>query len=424
MTGRVQSIDSQSANAAPASRRPSIRLPREVRRLLSPLAPKHELGAPAFPELFTLSPVCVFQFVPRPLELTPPEYVYVAMPNRAGSREHLARQGTLTSWNLLWESGALRSEFFAKNLTRDLAWIRKVDTNIALIPLINGDRFAAYSALYHLLPRRTLERFRLPLLKSAVWPETFAPQVIRVLPQDYVNRLSRALAHHIWPLLGAGGRIDAFGRHDPIRLLAHNLDFWVPHADAVIQERIACSGRWDCDEDKPWLAAELQEMRAMAPQGYTADRPYRGGVVWRGTDEAWEATREMVDAADRDGRLRGLVDAIRSHRVEEDFSDRWSYAREDFERKLYRKRRKLHVRFVELTDTVAVHGPESEVHADLLFEDFLALLNPREREIIVCIRSGMTRVGDIARELGYANHSPVSKALARIRRRARRELDA
>jgi hypothetical protein len=34
----------------------------------------------------------------------------------------------------------------------------------------------------------------------------------------------------------------------------------------------------------------------------------------------------------------------------------------------------------------------------------------------------MTRATDIARELGYANHSPVSKALGRIRRKAERFL--
>lgn len=36
--------------------------------------------------------------------------------------------------------------------------------------------------------------------------------------------------------------------------------------------------------------------------------------------------------ADADGRLRGILDAVRSNRVEDYFSDRWSYAREDFER--------------------------------------------------------------------------------------------
>jgi hypothetical protein len=34
---------------------------------------------------------------------------------------------------------------------------------------------------------------------------------------------------------------------------------------------------------------------------------------------------------------------------------------EDFERRLYRKRAKIKVRFVELTDTITVQGPETEI---------------------------------------------------------------
>jgi len=49
-----------------------------------------------------------------------------------------------------------------------------------------------------------------------------------------------------------------------------------------------------------------------------------------------------------------------AHRIEDDFSDRWSCAREDFERKLYRKRVKVQVRFVELTDTIPVPGPRHD----------------------------------------------------------------
>lgn len=119
----------------------------------------------------------------------------------------------------------------------------------------------------------------------------------------------------------------------------------------------------------------------------------------------------MVEAADAGGRLRAIVDAVRSNRVEDDFSDRWSYAREDFGRKLYHKRNKVRVRFVELTDTIPVQGPETEVEGNLVVGDFLALLDQRERQIVVLLCSGYTKVGEVASILGYKNHSPVSKYL-------------
>ena len=123
------------------------------------------------------------------------------------------------------------------------------------------------------------------------------------------------------------------------------------------------------------------------------------------------------------GRLRGILDAVRSNRVEDDFSERWTYAREDFERKLYRKRTKIKVRFVELTDTIPVQGSETEVLDRVVYGDFLALLNERDREVVVLLDSGMTNLTEIAATMGYRNHSPVSKRLNRIREQAARFFD-
>ena len=40
------------------------------------------------------------------------------------------------------------------------------------------------------------------------------------------------------------------------------------------------------------------------------------------------------------------MDAVLAQRVADDFSAAWSYAREDYERKLHRKHNKVSVRFV------------------------------------------------------------------------------
>ena len=36
----------------------------------------------------------------------------------------------------------------------------------------------------------------------------------------------------------SGSKMKAFSADDPIRLLAHNLDFWVPAVTATIQDRL------------------------------------------------------------------------------------------------------------------------------------------------------------------------------------------
>ena len=143
-----------------------------------------------------------------------------------------------------------------------------------------------------------------------------------------------------------------------------------------------------------------------------------GGPIWLGVDEAAEKVGETVSAADATGRLRGIMDAVKSNRVQDDFSPRWSFAREDFERKLYSKRSKVSVKFVELTDTIPVQGPESEVLGRIVTNDFLAILNARNKEIVVLLNSGVTSRTEIAQILGYANHSAVSKRLDRIRQQA------
>jgi hypothetical protein len=148
-----------------------------------------------------------------------------------------------------------------------------------------------------------------------------------------------------------------------------------------------------------------------------------GGTVWMGEEEAGAVVRDAVEFADETGRLRDIMDAVRSHRVEDDFSDHWSYAREDFERKLHGKRRKVKVTFVEVPDTTPVQGPESEIIGNLVTNDFMAMLDRTNRQIVVLLSSGVTSKTEIADILGYANHSAVSKRLARIRAQAEKFFD-
>jgi hypothetical protein len=190
----------------------------------------------------------------------------------------------------------------------------------------------------------------------------------------------------------------------------------LPYIDLVAQDRMRQLGPVAIENQEQ--ATLIEKLNREVPAGVVVSRPFYGGAVWQGKAEAWEATQALVDIADRHGNLRSIIDAVRSHRVEDDFSPRWSYAREDFERKLYHKRNKVKVAFVELTDTAAIHAPTVEVEGNLLWQDFLGLLDAKERRIVICLRSGATSAAEVARELGYANHSAVSKALKKLRLKA------
>lgn len=116
--------------------------------------------------------------------------------------------------------------------------------------------------------------------------------------------------------------------------------------------------------------------------------------------EAREALTEVVEAADRQGQLRSIIEALTADLVEEDFSPRWSYEREDLRRKLYRKPTTMKISFAGLDDTIPVHGPDSVLHQNPLWEDFLALLNKKS------CRSFAKDMGRQRQESGKSDYNP------------------
>jgi hypothetical protein len=382
------------------------------------LHPDDEMASPEwYPRLRNMSAAFMFRAVIRPETPVRPEYVTIPM--RADDRDAtLTKQLAVSKWNMLWEAAQYRRRFFTDDECPPemLKIIDQGDINVVFVPRTRT-RYFEYAPLFHLLPRRTLERFGLPLYRGGQWPflsDVWSPDLY--LPADFERRLSQAWAATVWRHLVPGSPLIGFTNDDPIRLLAHDLDFWIPPVTEVMEAEMST---WpEVDNDVEPQPAPLDDGSVL--HGTTAANPRMGGELWTGEEAAAEFVRDTVEAADHTGRLRAILDAVRSHRVEDDFSNHWTYAREDFERKLYRKRSKVKVRFVELTDTIPVQGPETEIVDRLVFNDFLALLDPREREVVVLLRSGTTNLTEIADIMGYRNHSPISKRLKHIRDAAAR----
>jgi hypothetical protein len=400
-----------------------------IELLLHGLARPDATGPDDFPRLMNMSAGFVYNSLPVPAEPSAPEYVYV--PLRGLSRdEHLATQVTISKWNLAWESAQLRSALFRREDVP--AFIQKVvdvaaeDANIYFLPQTRT-RYREYAPLYHLLPAPVLLRNDLPLLRAGDWPDTgmvMGRGQERHIPVDFETRLGRAFAQVLWPRLGIGGRPGDYSANDPLSLLTHNLDFWLPATHKVLLEILSCFDRGPRGhEDDPEIQERLERVQGKMPPRITAVLPRMGGDLWTGEAQAAEVLDWIVEDADPDGRLRAVIDMIRSNRVHDDFSPYWSRDREDFERKINHSRAKVKVSFVELRDTIPVQAPYTDVEDDIVFGDFMALLDRKERRIVVLLKSGYTKVGEIASMLGYANHSPVSKRLARIRSKARQFFD-
>jgi hypothetical protein len=371
-------------------------------------------SAEAYPRMFNLSAGFLFgDVMVRAVDPMPAEYVTIPM-----RRPSTELQVTVAEWNVLWEMAQFRRRAFDYDTLPSL--IAKVadlgDNNVVFVPRTRS-RYFEYAPLYHLLPRTTVERFGLPLVRAGQWPYMIGrgPRT-DYMPSDFAQRLSQAWAAHIWRHLIPGSPQSGFTKDDPIRLLAHNLDFWLPPVTEVVHDILrSFPGVGAPIEPEP---VHLEDKSVLEGAERASTRV--GSELWHGEAEAAEVTEWAIEQADVDGRLRGILDAIRSNRVEDDFSDRWSFAREDFERKLYHKRSKIKVTFVELTDSIPVQGPETDIVGHTVTADFMALLDERNRDVVVLLNSGHTTLSEIACIMGYANHSAVSKRLAHIRREAAR----
>jgi hypothetical protein len=389
----------------------------------SHIAQGEELEPWCFPELSTISSAFWYEFIPVAKDPSAPEIIFIPA-NKTKDNELVA---ALADWNFMWEAAQYRREVvnqgrFRTDFPELSSWIDSLpEVNIHLVA-DTKNKYDAYAPLFHLLPKRILDRHGLPALKRPLWPNNgVAWWNENILPCNFTQRLSRAFAEHIWHYFDAGSGIKAFSVTDPLIHLSHSLDYWLPSAIKAIERRMCIFKR--VEPETPRQVDLLAKAQKEDFPEVSIERPRMGGNLFMGEDEATEVTQDIVNIADHNGQLRGIIDAIKSNRVVDDFSPCWSYAREDFERKLYSKRSKTRISFVELTDTLPVHSLRTEYTDSLLWQDFCALLDTRERHIVVCLRNGTTKLGDIAASLGYANHSPISKALARIRKKAAKFLN-
>ena len=140
-------------------------------------------------------------------------------------RGHVAAAVAVASWNWLWEAAQYRGEVFADKRYREelpelMDWIETLpEANIYLL-IDTPTKYEAYSPLYHLLPKRVLDRHGLPCLRRPLWPVNgTCSRNEENLPTDFVRRLSHAFARHVWPYLNSGSPIGAFRQSDSLVLL-------------------------------------------------------------------------------------------------------------------------------------------------------------------------------------------------------------
>ncbi|MDL2325117.1 hypothetical protein LJC61_08265 [Ruminococcaceae bacterium OttesenSCG-928-A16] len=113
------------------------------------------------------------------------------------------------------------------------------------------------------------------------------------------------------------------------------------------------------------------------------------------------------------------IEVVKQHPCHEDYEpSRWSKGRIDFYRKWYHSRSITKVSFVGETWEWErlksdLFDPWNSIDFKLDYENFKQTLSEKDRKVIELLYSGYTQV-EIAKILGYANHSAVSKRAAKI----------
>ena len=196
----------------------------------------------------------------------------------------------------------------------------------------------------------------------------------------------------IWQGLNIPSGIDSFSIKDPFVQIAYNLPFWAAFV-AEMGVSIEHLALFPEELDMPLLNEE-QAINNIAKIGYR---------FWHHPALKMSEVRKIVE----------------EHRAHEDFSARGSHIKIDFYRKYYHTRSKWikHIYLEDETDDTITYGyhPNEFAEAEyrMWLEPFLKKRDEKDRRIIELLEYGYTQV-EIAAMLGYANHSGVSKRIAKI----------
>lgn len=349
-------------------------------------------------------------------ERGPLELVFLPEPENK-SFEFIAH---VHEWNATQRAGFLRSSEAIDGLRTYVPWLEeRRNPNMILVPTY-GTTSELDVMLASLLPDALLTNYGLERKR----PSLGLLMVGKSKP-TYGTKARSAFAQHIWSYLAPRARFNegAFAPNSPLRLLAGDTRFWAHRLYRLALDRRDEYFEPTTHDDEGWKPIdELREaILGQLPEEdrhlFRVERPLMGGTIWDVFD-ADEREDVLKAAIDGDGVMESLepvIDLLHRHRVHEDFSDRYSWIKEDFERSFYSKRSRLKVDLLETVDDAPAYDLEpNEPYEQVLFRDIIAMLDQKERRLVIALRMGKN-ASTIARESGLRGHASVSRRIAALK---------
>jgi hypothetical protein len=165
-------------------------------------------------------------------------------------------------------------------------------------------------------------------------------------PDAYARGAEQAFSEYIWPRLvrRSGIRRTDFSPKSSLRLVADDSAFWMNRLYRVAVARAdafpECSEQ---GEDWEPLGEIESKIRSAYPDcdwsKFEFRRPLKGGDLWFPDDQG-ECDAVIDEAIEGGGimdSMTPLLETLLSNRVQDDFSDRYSWVKEDFERTFCRR---------------------------------------------------------------------------------------
>ena len=333
--------------------------------------------------------------------------------------------GLVATWNREYEGGSCRDGDCLERLQHLLPGpFQAANPNLFLAPRANG--FSHLEVMLgSVVPASILSKYGIAKQRANLWLVPWHKD----LQPGYGRACCAAFEEHVWRRLARSSRCrhDFFSPDSPLRLLAGDSQYWASRLYRVALARYETfAPTTHIDDEWHTIEAIEQDLAEQVPdwkeQGLLIRRPRMGGTIWDISDQAEceEVVDEMLDGLGLMEPLDPLLDLLHSHRAHEDFSNQYSWIKEDFERSFYSKRSRVKVVMVETIDEFpAWNAGECFGHEDLIFRDLLSCFDRKDQRVLIALRHGKTTT-EIARESGLKGHASISRRISQIKKRVRR----
>jgi len=255
-------------------------------------------------------------------------------------------------------------------------------------------RNAEYLPAYYFMPREILSHCGKDVNLIPRNPqEAFRDKrAVGIIESNLFNQLMiDGYAYMVWPHMGVGPQMEIYSGYEPAWILAHSPAFWVQELTDIGVLPTAIELLRNCNE-------ELHHV-PLAEVDFTLS--------------------SVVPAVMEKHNMWAAIDTAREIRCFEDFDYRKSGQKTDFYRKWYHTRTAhpqislegYKEQYAQWNDEKT--NVEGGVVSQVQVEQFTATLSEKDKRILTLRMEGFT-LEEIARELGYQNHSGVLKRIRQI----------